>query len=1635
MASMPPKIKSNPEVKHFHEAESIALEETGFAALEFCSEKAEHLLKHMGKTPLGHCFKMLAKASDSAKHYCVESAHGDDSPLTSAAIRVATDTAAVSGINVALRAAGISGAAGPLAAIMFASEVAHALDRDPKVQKSMEAASTMLDPFSKENASKSNIDRAILGEAYAQFEGGRMLFKLLGVPASGFEKLGSLAIEQAKTVGSQIKSTSSEFFSSVHDYVSNVFSAHIHKKSESEMQTHLRSMTEAERKSELDKYLSTMHFLRPFVTKLNDSVPNISTSVQDISRNLHDFTSAVFSGAAKGVIGLVDNVLHPLDNIVYPMSDLIHDATILAARNINTEGATVIDPNNPYYDLSILKQHIDKHPQLYDDAAMNMQKRLDRLKSVGPQFMQAPWTKKVEMVSELATNILVPGFFIKGVKAIKTLHSGETQLLKFKDRTRWWEERITVPREVEALSIKEVRKWTDDILMYVVNHDRQLIITPQKYDHWHLGKGKYVYAAGDVYIDSKGMISRIDNRSGSYAPQAKYLANFVEDEFIKNGYREALYKFVDHAAEMAESGYRAKPRIAKEGIVLPYAAISLVGISRHSAFKAAPGRLPETEAEKMAAHAAEMAQSPKPKSTSNNSNNSDKSKGKSMAARMEDSVDAKQRQEKNNTKPAAPIAPSAETELADAFKQAAKQLFEGLTTHAHKLQEMEKMRKETEEQKKRAEIQKRIEDEHKKHDDFIENSRSVFNAVAVGAMTFLRGENRILAQKAYSIGNDIANIAKYWNAISKSQALEQAVGLGSSIAMQNYAGIAISLFSIAQTFMQDDDAGPDPILQAINDAVIRLSQQIAAMHRDVVERLEEASKDRYLKHLQVMKCFMTLHQEQAELKKAVQKFYNETQKNHTLIHRDLRVIGNQISDFRAHMASDLEALRTEKVYELVDGCLHSIKRGLVTGNDFQGYLVQLCAKTRSVGKSVHVTGANIDFTKPSDIVMALRGTPSLQKIIYNHPIFSKINLLVNLTNAKASVKLKENFDLLSNPLVWDFCTDSFVNMIDLYLNFNSNYPPTQKVKNCDLERMAELQEQGEQILKFHDKIHTHFIIYDLMQEYSASLDALTETIESLISTYDKKLTHEATENYLKGLQKEKADLELMPMPTFNWNQYMIDFVRNNFIGNGYPNSFCFRPGGIFMVHNGYHDKWNPRVSIKFKNDTSLPEIQELRSFFKVVLGGQKKDLPPYLEKSKLYESHKEQVLAHVENRKNIYNPTLTLYGESNISATFLGKVIYPADRKQFNLLLIFPNIILPKEYLLAESMGIGQITCKYLIQDNYFILQVYYQDKNGEKLIFNRRKKCFDEYGPECNSITLQEKIYDWWYGARYPKATDTITMQGPWSYRVWKFYYPPIQHQPVEADLFLETSENLLEPDQKHLAEVQAQISASIQQERLQFNRTLDIDAACTKVDACYLVFTETLKFIYGEQILSHPLLANNDLIKHGADIRRFREQYQGDDKYLHVYINELSIKLYDFIWEIRKLTPSLPLVSTTIDKIKQCSQNYRKRKVPAIDVRDPSEVQQTNGELKLALDKISSLEAELKKREEHHSREIAGLRTEQSQTNAMMKELLGLLQGQGQAPGFMPMYARASGNAAAAVSPAIALSHSDDRIAQAGL
>jgi ankyrin repeat protein len=259
------------------------------------------------------------------------------------------------------------------------------------------------------------------------------------------------------------------------------------------------------------------------------------------------YAMAVVRGSGRAIQGIVDTVLHPIDNMVVPILDLVHDSAVIIARHTPVPP---IDPHGISGDTAYLRNLIEQRPEIYHASVARMERRLQNLQTqLGYLVFEAPGPEKVEALVTMGLSIYVPAkLFTATQQIVSNVRAfGAPLPLRYHPEisgAAWLE-----ARPVRSLSINKIRGMQHEYLNYVIDNNRNLIITLQEYDHWHLGHNRHVYAAGDIEVHN-GRLTFVDNRSGSYLPQGEHISNLVERTLVKNGYYESHGIYSDHFESM-----------------------------------------------------------------------------------------------------------------------------------------------------------------------------------------------------------------------------------------------------------------------------------------------------------------------------------------------------------------------------------------------------------------------------------------------------------------------------------------------------------------------------------------------------------------------------------------------------------------------------------------------------------------------------------------------------------------------------------------------------------------------------------------------------------------------------------------------------------------------------------------------------------------------------------------------------------------------------------------------------------------------------------------------------------------------------------------------------------------------------
>lgn len=101
-----------------------------------------------------------------------------------------------------------------------------------------------------------------------------------------------------------------------------------------------------------------------------------------------EYVQAVLTGMLASVKSTVNDILHPWDNLLEPLTNMVYDVALTAVASNNEDSS--------------------KNPSLYEYTVARGRACLERFTNLKDEFLGARGPKKVEMITQFSTNILLP---------------------------------------------------------------------------------------------------------------------------------------------------------------------------------------------------------------------------------------------------------------------------------------------------------------------------------------------------------------------------------------------------------------------------------------------------------------------------------------------------------------------------------------------------------------------------------------------------------------------------------------------------------------------------------------------------------------------------------------------------------------------------------------------------------------------------------------------------------------------------------------------------------------------------------------------------------------------------------------------------------------------------------------------------------------------------------------------------------------------------------------------------------------------------------------------------------------------------------------------------------------------------
>ena len=714
-----------------------------------------------------------------------------------------------------------------------------------------------------------------------------------------------------------------------------------------------------------------------------------------------------------------------------------------------------------------------------------------------------------------------------------------------------------------------------------------------------------------------------------------------------------------------------------------------------------------------------------------------------------------------------------------------------------------------------------------------------------------------------------------------------------------YVGLALGVCSLVGLFSDsDDDNAMECIMDAMYNYTMALSQQMQEYFDITMQRLDniENKIDQYATLM--LREFFFLHRGQENTLEKIFELRKEFINKSSLIQGSLNYVNDSINDKYSLLTSNLEALRTEKINEIVHKAIHDSNKQNLPLETYDKHLDKLYTKATIRAKESHLTGGNIDIMNNESISQVLTGMLDNTTLL-SHPIYNNTNLLRKYLNHHFNI----NYDtVLFNPVIWSQCTDTFT------LLLNTHPPKSKTQKHSIINMLRQLCTQKYQLCDFITKIHNEHIVEKLVVQYTLTVEHLKHIFNTLLDTYEKEKTKILKETYRKVREQEIA---LLTSQSYNCDKQktlitgmlniLYDSMRPTLDWTKHCRTFTYQgsnsiQGSIIQGYTCHYAGWEKYDALVSRNASQYEHL------------------------SKQYITNKINTCVTLlkSDKDAINNLNFHLFKSPDTAIDIsMSGVMYPQSDDSPQPILPLPTngLPLPKYYLIQEQNGRGYIRHEYTYDSSYFYIRSYFiTNQDTKKLILEMKHELDSTNSPHYPF----EHCQNHWYGGYFAKKTDIFsfiyTYTGYYPGTSWNGVIPPLEPYVGLIDLWYTQAKIVFIDNQTH----DKDIDMSCKQLKLDFNNVLieqltpgtNFYTTIKQLDAQYKLIDSLMALVYtGDfNILKQPnlllTLTNEQSIrKYLVDYNNNRSTY--DDVHLPQYLTLGNEVVYSLLKHVR--TPKL--------------------------------------------------------------------------------------------------------------------------------
>lgn len=608
-----------------------------------------------------------------------------------------------------------------------------------------------------------------------------------------------------------------------------------------------------------------------------------------------------------------------------------------------------------------------------------------------------------------------------------------------------------------------------------------------------------------------------------------------------------------------------------------------------------------------------------------------------------------------------------------------------------------------------------------------------FDATAQLIHTF--GKDPRTAMQFKNFGAATLKIASSLNAIMMCSSETMTDSLGNP-----YIGLALGVSSLIGSLFDNDDSD---FAEILHQYFVALSEQLQKQFEITMQRFDFLEQKLDCQSRAMVQGFFSLHKQQNKSLDLLIGLRNDFIEKSSFALQNALYLEESLAYKYNAITSHLNALRTEKINEIVHDALHNGLKSNLPIKKFDKYLNKLYNKATIRGQEPHLNGGTITTTDHESISNALQGNEqAISKSFVHHPAFANLQLFDHLTNRTTTKHLV-------NPLIWIQCSDAFAQLLHKRITEDEYYPSHSEDKESLITMIKKLHAAGTTINDFLQTLHSNNAIENSIEGYKNTLNLINRQFQQILTTYQQEKLHEIKKK-LKEIQDDEVFAITNQQITCRHSKEITEKMHE---------------ATKIKVHNPlkkdpivYQGSYQGSLAVRnFSYKGKNIDTKQLVALLKTD--------PIEIEKKSVefIAKKRDQTLKQLTQNTNPNTLLFDLYNQADtpICSLPFSKVIH-AEINEYNdnadtypiLLLPQTGLPIPNYYLKNEQNGNGTISHEYWHDDNFFHIKTYYTDTREKKLILHMRHPAEQNH----SSFSTSEHLLFYWYGGYFAKKNDVLS-------------------------------------------------------------------------------------------------------------------------------------------------------------------------------------------------------------------------------------------------------------------------------------